>query len=161
MNNSGLTTIISLVLAIQAWGCSMLGPAFDGHSCGNVAARNDLGKITIKELVKNGWPEETAPLIQTRVTYPEDISKNNPEYKCRALLHAKVGQKAYESFTFAVYYNYEDYKVMDYKSDFTKYQKMKIADLLAGKLEPLAQKIKTCSQQEKAEGCEDGRDLLH
>ncbi len=139
----------------------MLGPAFDGYSCGNVAARADLEKVTIKELVKNGWPEETTPLIHTRVTYPEDVSKHNPEFKCRALLHAKVEQRAYESFTFVVYYNYEDYKVTDYKSDFSKYQKMKIADLLAGKLEPLAHKMKACSEQEKAEGCEDGRDTLH
>ncbi len=161
MNNSRLAIIIGLVLGIQAGGCSTLGPAFDGHSCGNVAARNDLEEIIIKELVKNGWPEDTAPLIQTRVTYPEDIRKNNPEFKCRALLHAKVGQKAYESFTFAVYYNYEDYKVMDYKSEFTKYQKMKIADLLAGKLEPLAHKSKACTQTEREQGCEDGRDKLH
>ncbi|HRB81389.1 MAG TPA: hypothetical protein PK614_03935 [Nitrospira sp.] len=150
-----------MIVQLQAAFRSLLGPAFDGYSCGNAAARSDLQKITLKELVKNGWPEETTPLIQTRVTYPENISKNNPDYKCRALLHAKVGERGYESFSFAVYYNYDDYKVTDYKSDFTKYQRMKIADLLAGKLEPLAQKMKVCSQQEKAEGCEDGRDRLH
>jgi len=110
------------------------------------------------ELVKNGWPEETTPLIQTRVTYPEDVSKNNPDYKCRALLHAKVGERGYESFTFAVYYNYDEYKVTGYKSDFTQYQRQKIADLLAGKLEPLAQKGKVCSQKELADGCKSGRD---
>lgn len=156
-----LSIFASLIVVTQVIGCSLLGPAFDGYSCGNAQARSDLQKITLKELVKNGWPEETTPLIQTRVTYPENISKNTPDYKCRALLHAKVGERGYESFTFVVYYNYDDYKVSDYKSDFTKYQRMKIADLLAGKLEPLAQKMKVCSQQEKAGGCEDGRDSLY
>lgn len=152
------SSFASLIVATQVIGCSLLGPAFDGYSCGNAAARSELQKITLKELVKNGWPEETAPLIQTRVTYPENISKNTPDYKCRALLHAKVGERGYESFTFAVYYNYDDYKVTDYKSDFTKDQQLKVADLLAGKLEPLAQKVKPCSQKEIMDGCKDGRD---
>lgn len=151
----------AVLVLTQVIGCSLLGPVVDGYSCGNAAARSDLQKITLKELVKNGWPEGTTPLIQTRVTYPEDVSKNIPDYKCRALLHAKVGERGYESFTFAVYYNYDDYKVTDYKSDFTKYQRMKIADMLSGKMEPLAQKAKVCTQKEKAEGCEDGRDRLH
>lgn len=161
MNQSLISILVSMVLASQFIACSILGPTLDGSSCGNVAARNDLEKITIKELVKNGWPEETAPLIKTRVTYPENISKSNPDYKCRALLHARVGERGYETFTFAVYYNYDEYKVTDYKSDFTKYQRMKIVDMLSGKMEPLAQKSKMCSQKEKAEGCEDGRDRLH
>ena len=161
MTKCMFSIFVSVIVATQIIGCSLLGPAFDGYSCGNASARSDLQKITLKELVKNGWPEETTPLIQTRVTYPEDVSKNNPDYKCRALLHAKVGERGYESFTFAVYYNYDDYKVTDYKSDFTKYQRMKIADMLSGKMEPLAQKAKVCTQKEKTEGCEDGRDRLH
>ena len=161
MTKCRFLSLASLIVATQIIGCSLLGPVFDGYSCGNASARSDLQKITLKELVKNGWPEETTSLIQTRVTYPEDVSKNNPDYKCRALLHAKVGERGYESFTFAVYYNYDDYKVTDYKSDFTKYQRMKIVDMLSGKMEPLAQKSKMCSQKEKAEGCEDGRDRLH
>ena len=156
-----LSILAGVIAATQINGCSLLGPAFDGYSCGNVAARNDLREVALKELVKNGWPAETAPLVQARVTYPQDISKNNPEYKCRALLHTKVGERGYESFTFAVYYNYDDYKVTDYKSDFTKSQRKAITDMLTGKMEPLAQKMKACSQQEKTEGCEDGRDRLH
>jgi len=153
--------LVCLVMTSQIAGCSLLGPAFDGYSCGNAAARDDLQKIALKELVKNGWPEETTPLIQTRVTYPEDISRNNPEYKCRAVLHAKVGERGYESFTFVVRYNYQDYKVTTYQSDFTKAQRTKIVDLLSGKLEPLAQKARVCTQKQKTEECEDGRDRLH
>jgi len=45
---------VSVIVATQVIGCSLLGPAFDGYSCGNAAARSDLQKITLKELVKNG-----------------------------------------------------------------------------------------------------------
>lgn len=152
--------LVCLVVTSQIVGCSLVGPVFDGYSCGNAAARSDLQKITLKELVKNGWPEETTPLIQTRVTYPENISRNNPEYKCRAVLHAKVGERGYESFTFVVRYNYQDYKVTTYQSDFTKAQRNKIVDLLSGKLEPLAQNARACNQKQKTEECEDGRDRL-
>lgn len=161
MSPGVLSSIVIMVFASQFIGCSLLGPTFDGYSCGNVSARNDLGKVTIKELVKNGWPEETAALVKTRVSYVSDISKNSSEYKCHANVHAQVGERVYEGFNFSIYYNYNDYKLTDYKSTFDEGQRRTMADMLAGKMEPRAQKMKTCSQAEKAAGCTDGRDRLH
>lgn len=161
MRSGTRTAILSIFLATQGVGCAILGAGYDGYSCGNVSARNDLGKVTIKELVKNGWPEETAALVKTRVSYVSDISKNSSEYKCRANVHAQVGERVYEGFNFSIYYNYNDYKLTDYKSTFDEGQRRTMADMLAGKMEPRAQKMKTCSQAEKAAGCTDGRDRLH
>lgn len=154
-------TLVGMGLACQITACSLLGPAFDGYSCGNVAARNDLREVALKELIKNGWPEETAALIKTRVSSVSDISKNSSEYKCRANVHAQVGERVYEGFNFSIYYNYNDYKLTDYKSTFDEGQRRTMADMLAGKMEPRAQKIKICNQAEKAAGCTDGRDRLH
>ena len=160
--SSRVISIVAIMMFItQIFGCSLLGPTFDGYSCGNVAARNDLAKVAIKELVKNGWPGETAALIKTRVSSVSDVSKNNSEYKCYANVHAQVGERTYEGFNFGIFYNYEDYQVTDYKSGFDEGQRRTMADMLAGKMEPRAQKMKTCSMAEKAAGCMDGKDRLH
>ncbi|QOJ33793.1 MAG: hypothetical protein HRU82_01995 [Nitrospira sp.] len=152
--------VATMVFSSQVVACSLLWPAFDGSSCGNVAARNDLREVATKELIKNGWPAETAPLIKTRVSSVSDISKNSSEYKCHANVHTQVGERTYEGFNFGIYYNYDNYKLTDYKSTFDEGQRRTMADMLAGKMEPRAQKMKTCSQAEKAAGCRDGRDRL-
>lgn len=156
-----VTLILSMVSMSQIIGCSLLGPTFDGYSCGNVAARDELAKVTIKELVKNGWPEETAALVKTRVSSVSNISKNRSEYKCHANVHAQVGERVYEGFNFAIYYNYDDYKLTDYKSTFDAGQRRTMAEMLAGKMEPRTQRTQTCTQAEKPVGCTDGRDRLH
>ncbi len=161
MTNRVIAIVATMVFSSQVIACSLLGPTFDGYSCGNVAARNDLREVTIKELVKNGWPAETTPLIKTRVSSVSDISKNDSEYKCHANVHAQVGERVYEGFNFGVHYNYEDYKITNYKSSFDEGQRRTMADMLAGKMEPRAQKMKTCSLTEKTMGCTDGRDRLH
>ena len=81
MSSRVISIVAIMMFVTQSFGCSLLGPTFDGYSCGNVAARNDLAKVAIKELVKNGWPGETAALIKTRVSSVSDVSKNNSEYK--------------------------------------------------------------------------------
>lgn len=161
MTNRVIAIVATMVLSSQIIACSVLGPAFDGFSCGNVAAISDLREVAIKELIKNGWPAETAPLIKTRVSSTSDISKNNSEYKCYANVHTQVGERTYEGFHFSIYYNYDNYKLTDYKSTFDAGQRQTMADMLAGKMEPRAQKMKTCSQAEKAAGCMDGKDRLH
>ena len=68
-------------------------------------------------------------------------------------MHVLKWESGSTGFNFSIYYNYNDYKLTDYKSTFDEGAVLgRWRICWPGKREPRAQKMKTCSQAENQRG---------